>query len=279
MAEENAILVNAYKASGSGIGSAIEPYIIDYKTFGTDSYVYNNKDILHEVYERADYCMNDTKLRQECFDYLNSIDEAGHALAGAYGISDADTLEPLGAMTAVAASSTAMTAVAASSTAMTAVAASSTAMTAVAASSTAMTAVAASSTAVNTIAKASVSTTMPFWKAANSKIDYVTAIYATITVGGYTLESQYSKDSVSDLNNICGNKSNTIIFTATGYYSNGNSTNVIINGTTVLSNSALRNTYQPRSVTSSNVGAVSVPTTTWTEKGDGYAAVAVYNLK
>ncbi|MCI1314575.1 MAG: hypothetical protein LKG44_09135, partial [Solobacterium sp.] len=183
------------------------------------------------------------------------------------------------AMTAVAASSTAMTAVAASSTAMTAVAASSTAMTAVAASSTAMTAVAASSTAVNTIAKASVSTTMPFWKAANSKIDYVTAIYATITVGGYTLESQYSKDSVSDLNNICGNKSNTIIFTATGYYSNGNSTNVIINGTTVLSNSALRNTYQPRSVTSSNVGAVSVPTTTWTEKGDGYAAVAVYNLK
>jgi hypothetical protein len=172
-----------------------------------------------------------------------------------------------------------MTAVAASSTAMTAVAASSTAMTAVAASSTAMTAVAASSTAVNTIAKASVSTTMPFWKAANSKIDYVTAIYATITVGGYTLESQYSKDSVSDLNNICGNKSNTIIFTATGYYSNGNSTNVIINGTTVLSNSALRNTYQPRSVTSSNVGAVSVPTTTWTEKGDGYAAVAVYNLK
>ena len=57
MAEENAILINAYRMSGSG--SAIEDYILDYKTFGNASYVYNNKDILHEVYEKTEYSMND----------------------------------------------------------------------------------------------------------------------------------------------------------------------------------------------------------------------------
>ena len=275
MAEENAILVNAYKASGSGSGSAIEPYIIDYKTFGTDSYVYNNKDILHEVYERADYCMNDTKLRQECFDYLNSIDEAGHALAGAYGISDADTLESLGAMTAVAASSTAMTAVAASSTAMTAVIN----------SSTALSAVVNSSTAINSIVKTSSSTTLPFWKKVNTSLTYVKSIFSTVTMDSskFTKGSYYNVDNVASANSY-GATSNTILLISTGQYdtSHTGTTNVFINGTKVINASALLNNSngnETTAVTSSNIGAIGVPTTTFTENNDGNVNIQIYTAK
>ena len=127
-------------------------YLNDYRLWGEDSYVYQDKSKLHKLYETTAVSMNDMDLNREVLEYLTTNNKhIGKAMGSVYGIGRKDTLYTLSTMSAVAASSTAMSAVAASSTAMSAVIASSTAMSAVAASSTAMSAVAASSTAMSAI--------------------------------------------------------------------------------------------------------------------------------
>ena len=127
-------------------------YMNDYKLWGKDSYVYQDKNKLHKLYETVIVSMNDLKLNGEAFEYLTANNKhIGKALSNVYDIEQKEELSTLTTMEAVAASSTAMEAVLASSTAMQAVLASSTAMQAVAASSTAMQAVAASSTAMQAV--------------------------------------------------------------------------------------------------------------------------------
>ena len=127
-------------------------YLNDYRLWGEDSYVYQDKSKLHKLYETTVVSMNDLELSGEALEYLAANNKhIGKALGSVYGIGRKDTLSTLPTMSAVAASSTAMSAVIASSTAMSAVIASSTAMSAVIASSTAMSAVAASSTAMSAI--------------------------------------------------------------------------------------------------------------------------------
>ena len=127
-------------------------YLNDYRLWGEDSYVYQDKSKLHKLYETTVVSMNDLELSGEALEYLTTSNKhIGKALGNVYGIGRKDTLSTLPTMSAVVASSTAMSAVVASSTAMSAVVASSTAMSAVAASSTAMSAVAASSTAMSAI--------------------------------------------------------------------------------------------------------------------------------
>ena len=121
----------------------------DYKLWGEDSYVYQDKSKLHKLYETTVVSMNDLELSGEALEYLTTANKhIGKALGSVYGIQRKDTLSTLSTMSAVANSSTAMSAVANSSTAMSAVANSSTAMSAVANSSTAMSAVINSSTAM-----------------------------------------------------------------------------------------------------------------------------------
>ena len=127
-------------------------HLADYKMYGEDSYVFQQKELLYGLYECTYLSMNDKELSAEALEYLlKNNKHIGEVLSNIYEIGNKDILKGLRTMQAVLASSTAMQAVAASSTAMQAVAASSTAMQAVAASSTAMQAVAASSTAMSAI--------------------------------------------------------------------------------------------------------------------------------
>ena len=120
----------------------LKMHLEDYKLYGEDSYVFQQKELLHGLYECTYLSMNDKELSTEALDYLlENNKNIGEALSNVYGIERKDILSTLSTMQAVAASSTAMQAVANSSTAMSAVINSSTAMSAVANSSTAMSAV------------------------------------------------------------------------------------------------------------------------------------------
>jgi len=135
----------------------VKMHLADYKMYGEDSYVFQQKELLHGLYECTYLSMNDKELSAEALDYLlKNNKNIGEALSNVYGIERKDIISALSTMQAVANSSTAMQAVAASSTAMQAILASSTAMQAVAASSTAMSAVAASSTAMSAVAASSI---------------------------------------------------------------------------------------------------------------------------
>ena len=134
----------------------VKMHLADYKMYGEDSYVFQQKELLLGLYECTYLSMNDKELSAEALDYLlKNNKNIGEALSNVYGIERKDIISALSTMQAVANSSTAMRAILASSTAMSAVAASSTAMQAVAASSTAMQAVLASSTAMQAVANSS----------------------------------------------------------------------------------------------------------------------------
>ena len=110
-----------------------------YKMFGKDSFVYQHKDLLYDLYETLDLSMNDLDLCGETLEYFAKENKkVGPVLSAIYGIDKKEVLEKLMTMTAIAASSTAMTAILASPTAMTAIAASPTAMTALTKSYTAL---------------------------------------------------------------------------------------------------------------------------------------------
>ena len=161
-------------------------YLNDYKLWGKDSYVYQDKNKLHKLYETVIVSMNDLKLNGEAFEYLTANNKhIGKALSNVYDIEQKEELSTLTTMREVAASSTAMQAVLASSTAMQAVLASSTAMQAVTASSTAMQAVAASSTAMQAVLASS--TAMETVAASSTAMEAVlassTAMQAVINSG------------------------------------------------------------------------------------------------
>ena len=182
------------------------------------------------------------------------------------------------AMQAVLASSTAMQAVASSSTAMQAVLASSTAMQAVASSSTAMQAVLASSTAIASICKSSYNTTKAVIKAINSNEDNIKKVFDIVTSDNTKFQfsaTQY-KDVVGELNQYC-NTPNTIILCALGNYNGSGSVNLLINNEPIRTsiNSAGK---KPSSVARVNCNAIAVPNATFTEDGDGYAAIYVYQV-
>ena len=135
----------------------VKMHLADYKMYGEDSYVFQQKELLHGLYECTYLSMNDRRINGEAFEYLTANNKhIGKALSNVYDIEQKEELSTLTTMQAVAASSTAMQAVLASSTAMQAVAASSTAMQAVLASSTVMQAVLASSTAMQAVAASSI---------------------------------------------------------------------------------------------------------------------------
>ena len=173
---------------------------------------------------------------------------------------------------------------AADSTAMTAVAASSTAMTAVAASSTAMTAVAASGVALKAIAQAYKKTAnmLQFLQAVNASDTLVKRIYSTLTgaTGLFGATQLGSQDGVESANSWATTSAapNAFLACACGYYSSGGSSvNVTYNGTVIAQNKT--GAKQPGSVTSTNVNAITMAPSTFTENGDGWLAVQKFTVK
>ena len=94
-------------------------HLTDYKMYGEDSYVFQQKELLHGLYECTYLAMNDKELSAEALDYLlKNNKNIGEALSNVYGIERKDILSTLSTMSAVINSSTAMSAVINSSTAM-----------------------------------------------------------------------------------------------------------------------------------------------------------------
>nr|DAW58157.1 MAG TPA: Tail fiber protein [Caudoviricetes sp.] len=162
-------------------------------------------------------------------------------------------------------------------------AADSTAMTAVAASSTAMTAVAASGVALKAIAQAYKKTAnmLQFLQAVNASDTLVKRIYNTLTnatalFGATQLGSQ---DGVESANSWATTSAapNAFLACACGYYSGSASVNVTYNGTVIAQNRT--GTSRPSSVTGTNVNAITMAPSTFTENGDGYLAVQKFTAK
>ena len=148
-------------------------------------------------------------------------------------------------------------------------------MTAVANSSTAMTAVVNSSTAIAGICKSGYNTTKAVIKAVNNNEDYIKKVFDTVTSDNskFLLTANEKEDVASVLDRFC-NTPNTIILCALGSYRGSGSTNLLINNElSKVSNSA---GIKPSYVVKENCNAIAVPTATFTENGDGYAAIAVY---
>ena len=163
-------------------------------------------------------------------------------------------------------------------------AADSTAMNAVAASSTAMTAVAASGVALKAIAQAYKKTAnmLQFLKAVNASDTLVKRIYSTLTnatalFGAAQLGAQ---DGVADANSWATTSAapNAFLACACGYYNSGGANvDVTYNGTVIAQNKT--GTRQPGSVTSTNVNAITMAPSTFTENGDGWLAVQKFTAK
>ena len=127
--------------------------LMDYKLYGEESHVFQNKDRLHSLYETTGLTMNDLMINGEVLEYFIANNKhIGKALSNAYGIDRKETLLTLSTITAVLNSSTAMTAIANSPSAITAVLNSPSAITAVLNSPTALQVVVNSSTAMQAIA-------------------------------------------------------------------------------------------------------------------------------
>ena len=229
--------------------------LADYKMYGEKSHVFQNKDRLHSLYECVGLSMNDLTINSETLEYFIKENQMGLAFASIYGIKKVQTLAALTAMTAVLDSSTAMTAVANSSTAMTAVV--------------------NSSTAIAGICKSGYNTTKAVIKAVNNNEDYIKKVFDTVTSDNskFLLTANEKEDGVTVLDRFC-NTPNTIILCALGSYRGSGSTNLLINNElSKVSNSA---GIKPSYVVKENCNAIAVPTATFTENGDGYAAIAVY---
>ena len=84
-------------------------HLTDYKMYGEDSYVFQQKELLHGLYECTYLSMNDKELSAEALDYLlKNNKNIGEALSNVYGIERKDILSTLSTMSAVINSSTAM---------------------------------------------------------------------------------------------------------------------------------------------------------------------------
>ena len=157
-------------------------------------------------------------------------------------------------------------------------------MNAVAASSTAMTAVAASGVALKAIAQAYKKTAnmLQFLQAVNASDTLVKRIYSTLTnatalFGATQLGSQ---DGVESANSWATTSAapNAFLACACGYYdSSRSSVNVTYNGTVIAQNKT--GAKQPGSVASTNVNAITMAPSTFTENGDGWLAVQKFTAK
>ena len=291
------------KAVNSDISTPLNHliWLNDYKIFGDSSFVFLNKDALHELYTNYKLCMNDSAINAEAFEYVLSVNtEVGTALANVYGIEATDTLKSLSTMNAVASSTVAMNAVANSTVAMNAVGASSMAigklvvglagfnpadyadMNAVANSTVAMNAVVNSEVAMNAVAKGAANWTTSvkknFFTTLNNSSALVKRVYAILTNTKYfTKKISIALDAVSSLNSYgtASYAANGFIACFLGSYSSGSgaTTNLFIDGEQVASNSSVS---RPSDVSASNVNAIACPTATFTESGDGQAAIEVY---
>ena len=81
--------VNNLELSGGGAVNSHPSQLLDYKLYGTESYVYENKNILYDLYKDTSISLNDATIKQNAFDYLlNNSSNFGELLSNIYGVSN-----------------------------------------------------------------------------------------------------------------------------------------------------------------------------------------------
>lgn len=87
-------------------------WLTHYESMGKSSFVYNDKDILHELFSDYRMVMNDTNVNKEAFDYIISTgSNVGEALSNIYGIGEVELLKSLNTLDEVLSNETAMSAI------------------------------------------------------------------------------------------------------------------------------------------------------------------------
>lgn len=115
-------------------------------------------------------------------------------------------------------------------------------------------------------------------QAVNKSQALLQTVYDTVTGSGFASSYTGYQDAPSNLDSRVASYERCIILTATGYYSSASSrTLVYVNGTQVADGSTV-NTRRPVSVSKTNIGAIALPAASFTESGDGYAAVQVMTV-
>lgn len=240
-------------------------WLAQYKLFGEESYTFQDKEIWKKLC-MSSAAANDRDMHAEALEEMLTTFSAEHTgkwMLTVYGM-DAAVLEGLASMAAIAANGTAMAAVAGNALLMHAITNSETAMQAISRSQTAMQRIANSTTAVNA------SDTLV-------KRIYSTLTNATALFGAAQLGSQ---DSVENANSWATTSAapNAFLACACGYYgSSSDSVSVTYNGTVIAQKKT--GTKQPGSVASTNVNAITMAPSTFTENGDGYLAVQKFTAK
>ena len=98
----------------------IKMHLADYKMYGEDSYVFQQKELLHGLYECTHISMNDRRISGEALEYLAKNNKhIGEVLIAIFDLGRKDIIKTLRTMQAVVSSNTAMQAVASSNTAIT----------------------------------------------------------------------------------------------------------------------------------------------------------------
>lgn len=77
-------LKNYIDSKGTSAGH--EVWLNDYKTFGENSYVFNDKDIWNELLDDYELCMNDININGICLDHASENNQVGVAISYIYGI-------------------------------------------------------------------------------------------------------------------------------------------------------------------------------------------------
>lgn len=286
-------------------------WLSQYKLFGEESYTFQDKEIWKRLcMSRA--AANDRDMHAEALEEMLTTFSAEHTgkwMLTVYGM-DAAVLEGLATMAAVAGNGTAMAAVAGNALLMHAITNSETAMRVIANSQTAMQRVANSATAMDAIsgskiargavqaspyynsyikendmaiAKAYKQTAdmLKFLQAVNASDTLIKSIYNTLTKATtlFAAAQLGAQDDVASANSWATTSAapNAFLACACGYYSSGNSVNVTYNGTVIAQKKT--GTAKPGSVTSTNVNAITMAPSTFTENGDGYLAVQKFTAK
>ena len=271
-------------------------FAADYKMHGEKSYVHNNKNYLHALYNCPEVSMNDEKLNGETLKFFIKENKVGYAFAAVYGIEHREVFEKLSTLEAVIGNETAMRAVAGNETAMRVLAGNSSvmnkiisnprtmqtlvnnyeAMKVIAEDTSLINTIITNATLLSAICKSTYSKTKEFIKAVNSNDEYVKIIYDTVTKSSrFRFWKSYAEYLTYNGSHAISNKADTIILCRLGYNQQGGKSRALINGEIIKETNS--GGQYPNNVTRETVNTVCVPTATYENIGRGQVAISVYD--
>lgn len=84
--QQLSLIASSLKDYVDAVSLRHELWLNDYKTFGENSYVFNDKDIWNELLNDYELCMNDISINGICLDHASENNQVGVAISYIYGI-------------------------------------------------------------------------------------------------------------------------------------------------------------------------------------------------